>query len=131
MARTSTIDGRMEEVFVALTSPSAVVGIADSSVPMGLVILKAGSSRDPEELADELRASIRDQIGAVASFRKVVVVERLPKTRSGKILRRCISKIADGESVATPSTIDDPTVLDYLRTVIGAPAVEAGGRGTG
>jgi propionyl-CoA synthetase len=128
--------GRMEEVIAQHpdVAECAVVGVADElkgHVPMGLVILKAGTSKDPEELANELRASIRQQIGPVASFRRVVVVERLPKTRSGKILRRSISQIADGQRPTVPSTIDDPTVLDYLRTVIGLAPADAGDPGIG
>jgi len=116
--------GRMEEVIAQHpdVAECAVVGIADElkgQVPMGLVVLKAGSTRDPEELVNELRAMVREHVGAVASFRKAVVVKRLPKTRSGKILRRSIGKIADGEAFAVPSTIDDPAVLDELKEVIG------------
>ena len=92
-------------------------------VPMGLVVLKAGSTKDPEQLVAELRLMVREQIGAVASFRRAHVVKRLPKTRSGKILRRCISNIADGETFSVPSTIDDPAVLDELRATIPAATV--------
>jgi acyl-coenzyme A synthetase/AMP-(fatty) acid ligase len=116
--------GRMEEVIAQHpdVAECAVVGIADElkgQVPLGLVVLKRGSTKRPDELASELRASVRQQIGAVASFRKVLVVERLPKTRSGKILRRYISKIADGQTFAIPSTIEDSTVLDELRAAFG------------
>jgi len=117
--------GRMEEVIAGHpdVAECAVVGIADElkgQVPMGLVVPKAGIIKDPDELVDEVRLMVREQIGAVASFRKALVVTRLPKTRSGKILRRCISKIADGEPFVVPSTIDDPAVLDELREAIPA-----------
>ncbi len=117
--------GRMEEVIAGHpdVAECAVVGIADElkgQVPMGLVVPKSGITKDPDELVDEVRLMVREQIGAVASFRKAHVVKRLPKTRSGKILRRCISKIADGEPFAVPSTIDDPAVLDELREAIPA-----------
>jgi len=115
----------MEEVIAGHpdVAECAGVGIAaelKGQVPMGLVVPKASIIKDPDELVDEVRLMVREQIGAVASFRKALVVTRLPKTRSGKILRRCISKIADGEPFAVPSTIDDPAVLDELREAIPA-----------
>jgi len=115
--------GRMEEVIAQHpdVAECAVVGIADElkgQVPMGLVVLKAGSTKDPDELVNELRVMVRQQVGAVASFRKAMVVKRLPKTRSGKILRKYIAKIADGEAFTVPSTIDDPAVLDELKAII-------------
>ena len=117
--------GRMEEVIAQHpeVAECAVVGIADNlkgQVPLGLVVLKAGAARRPEELADEVRTMVRRQIGAVASFRQVFIVPRLPKTRSGKILRSTISKIADGKPFTVPSTIDDPGTLEEIRAVLGA-----------
>ena len=117
--------GRMEEVIAQHpdVAECAVVGAADElkgQVPLGLVVVKKGTTTDPETLANELRALVRQQIGAVASFRNVVVVERLPKTRSGKILRSTIAKIADHAPFNTPSTIEDPAVLDELRVVLAA-----------
>ena len=103
----------------------AVIGVADDlkgQVPLGLVVLKAGVERDPDELRAELVAMVRDRIGPVASFRDAVVVHRLPKTRSGKILRATMRAIADGRDVAVPSTIDDPAVLDEIAAVL-APRV--------
>jgi propionyl-CoA synthetase len=85
-------------------------------VPRGLVVLKAGAS--PAGLEVELVALVRAQIGAVASLRRVDVVAGLPKTRSGKILRRTMRAIADGRDEAVPSTIEDPSVLDALRPVL-------------
>ncbi len=109
--------GRMEEVIAQHpdVAECAVLGVADDlkgQVPLGLCVLKAGVDRDPDRIAAELVAMIREQVGAVASFRAAGVVGRLPKTRSGKILRSTMRKIADGEHYAVPSTIDDPAILD-------------------
>ena len=94
-----------------------VIGVHDDlkgQVPRGLVVLKAGVEKDPDELRAELVARVRDEIGAVASFKDVDVVAALPKTRSGKILRRSLRAIADGRDEPVPSTIEDPTVLETL-----------------
>ncbi|HOZ47826.1 MAG TPA: propionyl-CoA synthetase [Candidatus Hydrogenedentes bacterium] len=108
--------GAMEEVIA--THPDvaecAVIGVADDfkgQLPLGLVVLKAGVTRESDEIVKELVAMIRAEIGAVASFKQAVVVKRLPKTRSGKTLRGTMRKIADGATFATPSTIDDPAIL--------------------
>jgi propionyl-CoA synthetase len=96
----------------------AVVGIADAlkgQVPVGFVVLKAGSEREEGELAAELVALMRSRIGPVASFKRVHVLSRLPKTRSGKILRKTIREIADGEAFKVPPTIEDATVLDEIK----------------
>jgi propionyl-CoA synthetase len=87
-------------------------------IPRGLVVLKAGSAIDAETLRSQLVALVRDQIGPVASFREVDVVTALPKTRSGKILRKTMRGIADGVDEPVPSTIEDPAVLDTLRPVL-------------
>ncbi|MDT7600467.1 MAG: propionyl-CoA synthetase, partial [Pseudonocardiales bacterium] len=92
-------------------------------VPRGFVVLKAGvdvnSEEDEAELRKELIAMVRDQVGAVASFKDVAVVPALPKTRSGKILRKTMRGIADGnQDEAVPSTIDDTSVLDALRPIL-------------
>jgi propionyl-CoA synthetase len=87
-------------------------------VPRGLVVLKSGVEADPDVLAAELVAMVRDQIGAVAALRRIDVVAGLPKTRSGKILRRTMRGIADGMDEPVPSTIDDPAVLDALRPIL-------------
>jgi propionyl-CoA synthetase len=95
----------------------AVIGVADElkgQVPVGFVVLKAGADRDPGEIAAEIRAMVREQIGPFASLKDVLVIERLPKTRSGKILRGTMRKIADGQAFAVPSTIDDPAILDEI-----------------
>ena len=97
----------------------AVIGVADElkgQVPRGFVVLKAGASDDG--LADALIAAVRDGIGAVASFKRVDVVAALPKTRSGKILRKTMRSIADGKPEPPPSTIEDPAVLDALTPVL-------------
>jgi propionyl-CoA synthetase len=111
--------GGMEEVLA--THPNvaecAVVGAGDDlkgQVPVGFVVLKAGVSKPKEEIVAELVQMVRNEIGAVASFKKAVVVNRLPKTRSGKVLRGTMRKIADGEKFTVPSTIDDPAVLDEI-----------------
>ncbi|HET6531323.1 MAG TPA: propionyl-CoA synthetase [Actinoplanes sp.] len=115
--------GAMEEVLAAhpAVAECAVIGVHDplkGQVPRGLVVLKAGADIDPATLADELVAMVRDQIGAVAALRRIDVVAGLPKTRSGKILRRTMRGIADGRDEPVPSTIDDPAVLDALRPVL-------------
>jgi propionyl-CoA synthetase len=99
----------------------AVIGVPDElkgSVPYGLVVLKAGADVDPAQLTTELVAAVRRDIGPVAAFRDVVVVDALPKTRSGKILRKTMRGIAAGKDEPTPPTIEDATVLDRLRPVL-------------
>jgi propionyl-CoA synthetase len=99
----------------------AVIGVADpmkGQVPRGFVVLKSGVDRDPDDIARELVAKVRDEIGAVAAFRDVAVVGGLPKTRSGKILRKTMREIADGKDAKVPSTIEDPGVLDTMRPVL-------------
>ncbi|HEU4346908.1 MAG TPA: propionyl-CoA synthetase [Actinoplanes sp.] len=116
--------GAMEEVLAAhpAVAECAVIGVHDplkGQVPRGLVVLKSGADVDPAVLSAELVAMVRDQIGAVAALRRIDVVAGLPKTRSGKILRRTMRGIADGRDEPVPSTIDDPAVLDALRPVLG------------
>ena len=97
----------------------AVIGVADEikgQVPRGFVVLKAGATA--ERLADELIAAVRENIGAVACFKIVDVVPALPKTRSGKILRKTMRGIADGRDEPVPSTIEDPAVLDALKPIL-------------
>ncbi len=111
--------GSMEEVLASHrdVAECAVVGAKDElkgQTPIGLVVLKAGVNRPEPEIAAELVALVRDRIGPVAAFKDARVVPRLPKTRSGKILRATIRKIADGETVAVPPTIEDPTALDEV-----------------
>ena len=99
----------------------AVIGVADpmkGQVPRGFVVLKAGADIDPDTLAEELVAAVREEVGPVAVFRSVTVVPALPKTRSGKILRKSMREIADGKDAVVPSTIEDPSVLDELRPML-------------
>jgi propionyl-CoA synthetase len=112
--------GAMEEVIAThlAVAECAVIGVADElkgQVPVGFVVLKAGADLDPAALEAALVRMIREQIGAVASFKRAHVVARLPKTRSGKILRGTMRAIADGKPVEIPSTIDDPAALDEIR----------------
>ena len=114
--------GAMEEVLSGHpdVAECAVIGVADAlkgQVPAGFVVLKAGVDRPAAQVEAELIALVRRQIGAVASFRRVSVVPRLPKTRSGKILRGTMRKIADGAAYDIPSTIDDPAVLAEIAGV--------------
>ena len=99
----------------------AVIGVADElkgQVPVGLVVLKAGADREDAGVEAELVQIVRREVGAVASLKRVVVVARLPKTRSGKILRRTMRDIADGRPYAVPSTIDDPVILEELAAAL-------------
>jgi propionyl-CoA synthetase len=94
-----------------------VLGIKDElkgEVPCGFIVLKAGVNRPVEDIEKECVQLVRDKIGPVASFRLAIVVQRLPKTRSGKILRGTIKKIADGGAWSMPATIEDPKVLDEI-----------------
>jgi propionyl-CoA synthetase len=114
--------GSMEEVLASHSDVAecAVIGARDElkgQTPIGLVVLKAGVNRPEGEVAAELVALVRERIGPVASFKDARVVPRLPKTRSGKILRAAIRKIADGEEAAVPPTIEDPAALDELRGI--------------
>jgi propionyl-CoA synthetase len=111
--------GEMEEILAShkAVAECAVVGIADDlrgQRPIGLVVLKDGVNLNQEIIENELVQLIRSQIGAVAFFRNALIVKRLPKTRSGKILRKTIRQIADGETYTVPSTIDDPLILSEI-----------------
>ena len=112
--------GSMEAVIAShpAVAECAVIGVADPTkgqVPRGFVVLKSGVDDEPDEIARELVAMVRDEVGPVAAFRDVAVVPALPKTRSGKILRKTMREIADGKDAQPPSTIEDPAVLDTLR----------------
>jgi propionyl-CoA synthetase len=111
--------GQMEELVAthASVAECAVVGIADDmrgQRPVALVLLKDGSSIEEKKLEEDLVSIIRERIGAVAYFKNAAIVKRLPKTRSGKILRKIICNIADGVEYAVPSTIDDPLILTEI-----------------
>jgi propionyl-CoA synthetase len=115
--------GSMEAVLAShpAVAECAVIGVADSlkgQLPRGFVVLKAGADIDEETLRAELVAAVRREIGPVAAFRDVSVVEGLPKTRSGKILRKTMRGIANGRDEPVPSTIEDPGVLDALRPIL-------------
>ncbi|MBD0322734.1 MAG: propionyl-CoA synthetase [Aldersonia sp.] len=116
--------GGMEAVLAShpAIAECAVIGIHDDlkgQRPSGYVVLKAGVDIEPEQLRAELVDMVRDQIGAVATFKDVTVVSALPKTRSGKILRKTMRQIVAGEEYLVPSTIEDPAVLDALAKQIG------------
>jgi propionyl-CoA synthetase len=116
--------GGMEEVLAGHpdVAECAVVGVTDEikgEVPVGFVVTKAGVVRDEAEIVRELVEKVREQIGPVAAFKTALVVQRLPKTRSGKILRGTIKKIADGQEAPVPATIDDPAVLDEITAALG------------
>ncbi len=111
--------GAMEEVLSAHpdVAECAVIGIADKlkgQLPAGFVVLKSGVDRTPVEIEKELVRLVREKIGPVAAFKIAVTVDRLPKTRSGKILRGTMRKIADNEEYKMPATIDDPAILDEI-----------------
>jgi len=111
--------GGMEEILASHpdVAECAVLGIKDAikgEVPCGFLVLKAGVTRNPSEIEKEIVSLVREKLGPVAAFKLAITVGRLPKTRSGKILRGTIKKIADGEPWAMPATIEDPKVLDEI-----------------
>ncbi len=111
--------GAIEEVLAAHpdVAECAVIGVADAlkgQLPLGLLVLNAGVDRPHEAIVSEVVRKVREEIGPVAAFRRAIVVERLPKTRSGKILRGTMRSIADGEAWKMPATIDDPAILDEI-----------------
>ena len=112
--------GAIEEVLSEHQSVAecAVIGIADKlkgQLPIGLIALKAGVDKDNETITKECIQMVRNKVGPVAAFKTVIVVKRLPKTRSGKILRGTVRKIADSEDYKMPATIDDPIILDEIK----------------
>jgi propionyl-CoA synthetase len=115
--------GAMEEVLLDHddVAECAVIGVADAmkgQLPLGLLVLNAGVTREPEEIVADAVQHMRERIGPVAAFKLCAVVDRLPKTRSGKILRGTMRSIADGESWKMPATIDDPVILDEITTAL-------------
>jgi propionyl-CoA synthetase len=115
--------GEMEEVVATHkdVAECAVIGVHDSlkgQIPLGFVVLKSGADRDPEEVRKELSQMVRNTIGPIACYRESCVVKRLPKTRSGKILRGAMRKIADGAPYTAPSTIDDPAILGEIEQAL-------------
>ncbi len=122
--------GGMEEVLSSHqdVAECAVLGIKDDlkgEVPCGFIVLKAGVNRPPAEVEREIVALVREKVGPVASFKIAITVARLPKTRSGKILRGTIKKIADGEPWTMPATIDDPVILDEIKGALKSHGVGA------
>ena len=117
--------GALEEVLAAHADVAecAVIGVADElkgEVPLGFVVLKRGVERSQADIVGELIAMVRDRIGPIACFKVATVVERLPKTRSGKVLRGTCKKIADGIDYRIPPTIEDPVVLTEIETSLNA-----------
>jgi propionyl-CoA synthetase len=117
--------GAMEEVLAALpdVAECAVCGVDDNlkgEVPVGFLVLNAGCRRPPEEILAAATAAVRERIGPVAAFKSAAVVKRLPKTRSGKVLRGVMRRIANGEPWTMPATIDDPAILDEIGAALRA-----------
>ena len=115
--------GGMEEVLAAHpdVAECAVLGVADQlkgQLPVGFLVLKSGVERDNADIVGEVVAMVREKIGPVAAFKLAAVIQRLPKTRSGKILRGTIQKIADNEDYKMPATIDDPTILAEIKVAL-------------
>jgi propionyl-CoA synthetase len=115
--------GAMEEILAdhADVAECAVLGVEDAlkgQVPIGFIVLKAGVARRHEDIVKEVVQMVRERIGPVASFKTATVVKRLPKTRSGKILRGTIQKIADNKEWKMPATIDDPAILDEITAAL-------------
>jgi propionyl-CoA synthetase len=115
--------GALEEVLASHpdVAECAVVGVADQlkgQLPVGFLVLKVGSAGDNEEVAADVIALVREKIGPVAAFKSAVVVDRLPKTRSGKILRGTIARIADDEEWTMPATVDDPVIFDEIAAAL-------------
>ena len=113
----------MEEVLASHpdVAECAVIGVHDSfkgQVPLGFLVLKAGVDRPADKIVAEVVQLVRDRIGPVAAFKTATVVQRLPKTRSGKILRGTMQKIADGREYPMPATIDDPAILGEIDDVL-------------
>ncbi|WIM13571.1 propionyl-CoA synthetase [Enhydrobacter sp.] len=124
--------GQIEEVLGAHddVAECAVIGVADElkgQVPLGFVVLKAGVDRPDREIANEIVQMVRDRIGPVAFFKSALVVQRLPKTRSGKILRGTIQKMADNQPWTMPATIEDPVVLEEIKDGLKAAGYAAKG----
>ena len=122
--------GAMEEVLADHpdVAECAVIGIADKlkgQLPLGLLVLNAGVNRDPGTIVAEVIQQVRDRIGPVAAFKHCAVVSRLPKTRSGKILRGTMRSIADGEPWKMPATIDDPAIMDEISAVLDSMTLQA------
>ncbi len=117
--------GAMEEIIAshADVAECAVVGAADQikgMIPIGFIILKEGAQQSVDKIIEEVVEKVRTEIGAVAAFKKAIITEQLPKTRSGKVLRGAIKKIANGSPFAIPPTIENPGALDSIRKDLSA-----------
>ncbi|MBT3306026.1 MAG: propionyl-CoA synthetase, partial [Alphaproteobacteria bacterium] len=115
--------GGMEEVLSDHpdVAECAVIGVADElkgQLPLGFLVLKAGVNKEHAEIVTDVVGMVREKIGPVAAFKTAAVIDRLPKTRSGKILRATMQKIADNEDFKIPATIDDPVILDEIRSAL-------------
>ena len=115
--------GQMEEVVAQHkdVAECAVIGVQDQlkgQLPAGFIVLNSGVNRPTDEVESEVVKLVREEIGPVAAFKNVMTVGRLPKTRSGKILRGTMRAIADGESWKMPATIDDPVILDEITSAL-------------
>jgi propionyl-CoA synthetase len=113
----------MEEVVGKhpMVAECAVIGRRDDlkgHTPMGFIVLKNTEDANPEQIVDEVIALVRQDIGAVAAFKEALVVQRLPKTRSGKILRKTLRAMVDGDDYVLPSTIEDPAALDEIEALL-------------
>jgi propionyl-CoA synthetase len=127
--------GQMEEVVAKHkdVGECAVIGVADDmkgQIPTGFIVLNAGVNRNPEDIEQEVVKLVRDEIGPVAAFKTVMAVPRLPKTRSGKILRGTMRQIADGESWKMPATVDDPAILEEITDALKKRGMGADPKGT-
>ena len=124
--------GAMEEVLTSHpdVAECAVIGVADAlkgQLPLGFLVLNAGCGRAPDEICNEVVKLVREKIGPVAAFKTATVVQRLPKTRSGKILRGTMQKIADGDEWKMPATIDDPEILGEITGALRGAGYAGGG----
>jgi Acyl-coenzyme A synthetases/AMP-(fatty) acid ligases len=122
--------GGMEEVLSGHrdVAECAVIGVADAlkgEVPCGFIVLKAGVNRSAAEIEQECIGLIREKIGPVAAFKLAITVTRLPKTRSGKVLRGTMKRIADGRPWTMPATIDDPVILNEIESALKGKGVGA------
>ncbi len=125
--------GQMEEIVAKHkdVGECAVIGVADAmkgQVPAGFIVLNAGVNRNPADIEQEVVKLVRDEIGPVAAFRTVMTVPRLPKTRSGKILRGTMRQIADGDTWKMPATVDDPAIFDEITDALQSRGMGEGGK---
>jgi hypothetical protein len=123
LGATGSIGRQAQEIVAAhpAVAECAVIGVPDElkgELPLGLVVLKTGVEIPHDDVSREIVALVRENLGPVAAFHTALVVDRLPKTRSGKILRRTLRQLASGEEPSVPATIEDPAVLDEVAAVL-------------